>query len=142
MKPDHRPLLIAALLVTGSAARADPAAGAWIEKTQEMAGGMALRRVQAQACYAPGQSGLQFHLDRLVQRHIDPSCTSESESRIDSTRYAVRCGGEAFGDGSAVVSSDSEQSIRISVVFHNHATGMDMEYFTDAAWKGAECHTP
>lgn len=136
----RRPLLAAGLLALGpTVLHAAPASGSWTEKTQELAGGLALRSIQAESCYADRKAGVQEHVDRIAQRVIDPSCTSEPESKLDAVRFAVRCGGAAFGDGLAVVIVSDDQSMRISIRFLNHATGMEMEYQTDASWNGPDC---
>lgn len=141
MAPSIRGRLTAALLLAAvPLAHAAPVTGAWGEQTQEMASGMVIQQIKTETCYAEGRAGVQAHVDRLAQRLIDPSCTSEAESKLDATRFAVRCGGAAFGDGLATVATEDDRTLRIDIIFRNNATGLDMEYITDASWKGSDCH--
>jgi hypothetical protein len=134
--------LIAALLLSlaSGIALADPAAGIWAEHTQEMAGGMVIRTVDAETCYAEGKAAMQLHVSHLAQRLVDASCTSEaSDSNVDVTRYALHCSGADFGDGLATVSPVDDRSMRIDIILQNHATGLDMEYVTDSSWRRPDC---
>jgi hypothetical protein len=129
----------AAVSLASFAAQAEPESGSWSERTQEMAGGMAIRKIETQACYASGKSSAQAHIDRLAQRLIDPSCTSEGESKLDATRFDLHCGGAAFGDGVATVNDGDDHTLRVDIIFHNHSTGLDMEYLTDSSWSQGQC---
>ncbi len=141
MAPSTRRLLAGFLLLPAiPLAQAEPATGIWSEQTELMSSGMVIQQIKAETCYAQGKAGVQAHVDRLAQRLIDPSCTSEAESKLDATRYALRCGGAAFGDGLVTVAAEDDRSMRVDIVFRNNATGLDMEYITDTSWKGPDCH--
>ena len=134
----HR-LLGLLLTLNGTAACATPAAGSWSEHARVAAGGLVIQQVEAQACYADGQSSSAVHAERIARRLIDPSCSSEPGTTMDTSRYAIRCGGSAFGDGVATLSETDNHTMRIDISFHNHATGVDMEYLVDTSWTQPQC---
>ena len=144
-----RPLLLALWLTALSpvpASLAAPASGMWSEHTEVLTGGVAIQTLEADACYPSGSGAANpglTHVERLSQRLIDPSCAVEVDTKLDSSRFNVRCGGPAFGDGLAILTAADDRNLKINISFHNYAADMDTEYTTSSQWLRPQCdHSP
>jgi hypothetical protein len=142
----HRcPILASVLLVLGMspALQAEPAAGLWQESSRVIAGGMTVQSVRANACYQPGAHVRADHVQAIARRLIDGSCTAVSASSLDPSHFVVRCGGDAFGDGDAVVTDIDDDALTIDIHFRDAAAGgIDTDYATDARRLGPQCSPP